>query len=244
MQGGTSLRGSHLPTDSRLEFNRADLVQQDLSERHIDSFIAVASRFTACKFDRLRVDDARFAGGIEVSEYIDCSFDGAILRAPIPGPARFVRCSFREVALREWYCRSTAFLDCVFTGVIRDSYFNGSHPESDGGERIPHEFSGNDFQDAELINVAFRTGVDLSAQLLPNGDGYLVIPMASTAVGLARSTLREWPAIAREDGERFLDALEFESSGGQVDLFLRRADYDDWPIAEKMLRLITEVSTA
>ena len=41
------------------------------------------------------------------------------------------------------------------------------------------EFAGNDFRDANLVDVGFRLGVDLTKQKLPTGDQYFYIDQVS-----------------------------------------------------------------
>ncbi len=56
-----------------------------------------------------------------MSEYIECSFDG--LRFWHGGGfARFVRCSFRNINVRDWFCFGAEFIDCVFTGRFEDAF--------------------------------------------------------------------------------------------------------------------------
>lgn len=64
----------------------------------------------------MRIEDAGFGDGADVSEYVECSFDGSRIQAVAPGRARFVRCSFRDVKLKGWLCWDAEFVDCVFTG--------------------------------------------------------------------------------------------------------------------------------
>ncbi len=76
---------------------------------------AVESRFERCYFAGLRAEFS-FGAGRAVTEYVDCSFDRAMLTSTVPGRATFVRCSFREVRLRKWICQQAEFIDCVFSG--------------------------------------------------------------------------------------------------------------------------------
>jgi hypothetical protein len=110
------------------------------------------------------------------------------------GFTRYVRCTFRNVELRDWTCFETEFIDCVFTGRLRKCIFNGTPLEDDRAwlGREKNEFRGNDFSGAELIDVAFRTGINLDLQRLPSGPDYLYVPDAAAAIERAKRGLAQW----------------------------------------------------
>jgi hypothetical protein len=101
---------------------------------------------------------------------------------------------FKEVDLRDWFCFTVELIDCTFSGRMRGAFFNGTVPEESrsvvGRER--NEFRGNDFSQMELIDVDFRTGIDLFQQRLPSGPEYLYLPDAAEAVQRARAELVHW----------------------------------------------------
>jgi hypothetical protein len=172
----------------------------------------------------MRVDDICFGGGPTDSTYLDCSFDGARLSAGAPGAARFERCSFRNVRFDALFSEKLEFIDCVFSGKIKKGYFNGTVPVDAQAplRRSTNEFRGNDFSAAELIDVGFRTGVDLSAQKLPQGPDYLYVPDASAALAEARKKLGTLSdSTVREQALMVIRLLELESQGGQRQLFVR-----------------------
>ena len=165
----------------------------DYSGRILKQFGAVGCRFEHCRFDKMRIGDFSYGAGRETSQYIECTFD-RLRFGHGGGLARFVRCSFKDVDIRGWCSYKTEFIDCVFTGRLRTSIFYGTVPEEDrpwvGREK--NEFQGNDFSGAELIDVAFRTGIDLERQRLPSGPDYLYIPDAPAAIERAKRGLADW----------------------------------------------------
>jgi hypothetical protein len=110
------------------------------------------------------------------------------------GLSRFVRCSFRNVNIRNWLCFAVELIDCTFSGKLQQAVFNGTPLAQKRAllGRDRNEFHGNDFSAADLIDVGFRTGIDLTRQRLPSGPEYLYLPNAREAVGRARSGIMRW----------------------------------------------------
>lgn len=226
---------------------RKQLRGADFSGRHLLSFSSVGSRFESCRFDNTIIEDAQFGGGRDASEYVDCIFDGLRTNSKIGGFERFVRCSFRDCELREWFCFATEMVDCTFSGRI-GAVFNGTIPDSEYlvchpsvlmrlrgrflrwtlpktdrsiAKRKFNEFHGNDFSAADLVDCAFRTGIDLTQQRLPIGPDYAYLPDAANAFPVAQARVGGWDdASRRSEALSMLKTLEFELSGGQQQLFL------------------------
>jgi hypothetical protein len=201
----------------------------DFSGRKVMGFTSIGSRFEGCRFDKLKIEPFRvtFGAGREMSEYIDCSFDGARFYFTPGGYYRFVRCSFRDVDLRDWFCFAVEVIDCVFSGRLRGGIFNGTLREDEraiiGRER--NEFHGNDFSAMKLIDVAFRTGIDLTQQKLPTGLDYVYIEDAAEAVQRARASVIHWDELGRRRLALVeVKILEEQVAAGQQQLFLRPAD--------------------
>jgi len=213
-----------------IDIERARQVDVDYSGRKLKQFCAVGCRFERCRFDNMRIDSFAFGSGRELSEYIECTFNGIRVYSMFGGFARFIRCSFQDVDIRKWkWGEKTELIDCIFTGRLTECIFNGTVPEQDrpwvGRER--NEFRGNDVSGCDLVDVAFRTGIDLSLQRLPTGPEYLYLPDAAAAIGRAQLAVNEWyDARLREEGLSLLRSMEFESQGGQCQLLLRTDDYE------------------
>lgn len=200
----------------------------DFSGRNLLQFGSVGSRFESCHFDEVQIDDAVFAAGTVPSVYVDCSFDRARIRFGAQIDARFVRCSFRDVELADWFCFTTELVDCTFSGRLRKAFFNGTVPEERRAMvgRDQNEFRGNDFSRMDLIDVAFRTGIDLTLQRLPSGPSYLYLASAEEAVHGARAAILSWEDLeSRRKAMAEIRALESELEGRQRQLLLREDDH-------------------
>jgi hypothetical protein len=78
--------------------------------------------------------------------------------------------------------------DGELTGRMRRSFFNGTVREElvEALGRRSNEFRGNDFSGMDLLDVGFRTGIDLSLQRLPTGEQYVYLPEAERTLERAR----------------------------------------------------------
>ncbi|MGO4703282.1 hypothetical protein [Dyella sp. 2RAB6] len=183
-------------------------------------FVSIGATFKSCDFSKTRIDAAGFgAGGIQ-SRYLDCCFDDAEIYANAPGNARFERCTFRNVKIHVFRGLDAEFIDCLFTGVIKKAFFNG-RPLRDRPvpiDRDRNEFRGNDFSGAKLLDVGFRTGIDLRLQQLPNGDNYIYVEEGKKFVQSLPSL-----ELTEKYGNQF-GAIEKilldEVAGGQQQIFL------------------------
>lgn len=205
-----------------------NLCNEDYSGREYRQFVAVGARFERCRFDKLHIESGCFGAGKEMSEYIDCSFNGARMLMGPGGYARFVRCSFLNVELSDWFCFAVELVDCVFSGRIHKAIFNGT-VRADMREvvhRTSNEFHGNDFSAVKLEDVAFRTGIDLMQQRLPVGVEYLYLPDAESAIQRTRVDVMGWRDLElRRLAMGMIKSLEDELLGGQHQLLLRLDDY-------------------
>jgi uncharacterized protein YjbI with pentapeptide repeats len=187
----------------------------------VATFTAIESTFEACDFRRMTMHRACFGAGTQRSIFSDCVFDGSKIRASAPGIARFERCSFLDTHFLELNCRNVEFVDCVFSGRIDQGYFNGSIAGPDAPEAIQKlSFSGNDFGSSELVDVGFRSGIDLSKQKLPTGNQYF---FSANAGGLLNK-LRELVLDASEEDAKSIGILmkiiDRERGKGQDQVFL------------------------
>ena len=116
----------------------------DFSDVHVERlpFADAGSLFGRCSFHRARIGDF--------------------------GRARMEQCDFSEAHLKGWFSFRADVVECRFAGRLEGVVFAATDAY---GERR-NEFRGNDFRDAELVDFAFRHGIDLDAQLLPDGRDY------------------------------------------------------------------------
>lgn len=160
------------------------------------------------------------AGGVD-STYVNCIFDRSRITASAPGRARFERCSFRNTRFEELNCREVEFIDCTFSGVIRRAIFSGTvSPDAVAATgRDRNEFRGNDFRQATLLDVAFRTGIDLNQQKVPEGEEYIYAPDAEEFLTLLRAAPQ---GVAGADSKKLavlVQMIEREIVRGQRQIF-------------------------
>lgn len=181
------------PND-RISLDHVKLRDADYSGRKLKHFVVIGSSLERCRFESAHIGDFLCGAGRELSEYVDCNFSCLRTSHMRGGFARFIRCSFKDVDIRDWFCFNAEFIDCVFTGRLRKCVFNGAVSEEDRSwvGRDRNDFRGNDFSGATLIDVAFRTGVDLERQRLPCGPDYLYVPNAAAAIVRAKEGLKDW----------------------------------------------------
>jgi hypothetical protein len=224
--------GRRISDGDELVLDHAELAGSDFSSRKLARYGSIGSILRSCQFDGARIKMASFGAGTEMSHYIDCSFDGARITFAPGGYARFVRCSFRNVDLRDWFCFGVEMVDCVFTGHLRKAAFNGTVPEDKQAVigRTRNEWRGNDFSGMDLVDVAFRTGIDLTLQCLPSGGDYLYLPDAAGTIERAKSAvLDSSDDSVRDAAIRLIKILEYALTGGQRQLLLRRSTYKSMP---------------
>jgi hypothetical protein len=118
---------------------------------------------------------------------------------------------------------SVEFVDCVFSGKIQKAVFYGSIAEHQRVAlgRAKNEFRGNDFRECELVDVDFRSGIDLTNQKLPTGSSYVYIPQASETLTRARGAVMRWTDLElRRNALAIIQTFEMTVSGGQAQLFV------------------------
>lgn len=144
------------------------------------------------------------------------------------GYSRFERCSFRDAVITDWICFSLELIDCDFAGArLEQCVFNGEVPRKDARrlKRSRNEFRGNDFSQAELIGVGFRTGIDLNLQKLPHSSDYFYVSDLAKAIRIGRAHLDDFDdADVRESVVIFLDQAEDDLRDGQEQALYRPKD--------------------
>jgi hypothetical protein len=216
-----------IPDDQRVVLDHARLHGENYSGRRLLQFASIGSYLHACNFDQIQIQSASFGSGRETSEFVECTFNGARMDMGPGGFSRFVRCSFHNVTIRNWICLSVEMIDCTFSGRLETAIFNGSVPEDKRTliGRASNKFHGNDFSAMDFRDVGFRTGIDLTKQILPSGEDYLYLPHAASAVAQVKSRIASWnDDEMRRAARAMVQELEYESSGGQQQLLLRASD--------------------
>ncbi len=170
----------------------------------------------------MRIGQATWGGGYRRSTFDSCSFDGSHFRSIAPGNARFINCSFTDVSIPEFYAHDIELIDCTFSGCLEKGFVNGSRDRKRLRffDRRRNTITGNDFSGCELRDFSFRTGVDLSKQVLPKGEAYLYLANPTQAISYARIIVADWgdPELRRLAGI-VLDVWERELKDGQEQIF-------------------------
>jgi hypothetical protein len=191
-----------------VELHRATLTAIDFRRARFDRFSIGSCLFDRCDFRGLRFDRrlAPLFTALPRSVFRDCYFDGADLRRARLGQARFERCTFDDARLDGSRAEAAEFVDCRFAGTLDGVTFSGtpSGPEAPRLDppRRRNEFRGNDFRDAELIDVAFVAGVDMDRQRFPEDDLHVRVDDFRRRLVRARAEVKEWyppqrgPALA------------------------------------------------
>ena len=180
-------------------------------------FVSVGSTFVRCRLGGIRGSETT-GGGKTQSRYLDCNFDGLVLDWRGVGIARFERCSFRGVRIKKLQARAAEFVDCTFSGSLRESQFSRTVEQVVYGEldRKTNDFHGNDFTDCDFWDVEFRNGIDLTRQRLPVGRGYVLLLDSERQLAQCRSRLDD--VFAEDERERarlLLDIWQDTSSRHQ-----------------------------
>lgn len=230
-----------------LTIDQQDLRGVNFSGRDLVQLEVIGSRLVGCRFDNLRVESAVFGSGGLPTELVECSFDGSRIGELWPSKSRFERCTFRNIRLREWMNGFWAELvDCLFTGRIGRAIFWGTPLSRDKDlqdlreawdhhgrslesevyckivDRVRNEFHGNDFAGAELVDFAFRRGIDLTQQRLPTGPDYVYLPDGAAALAHARRMIETWEKPLADEAATLLQIFEEELANGQIQLLLRQ----------------------
>jgi hypothetical protein len=196
-QPDSELKG---PDDGRVvALHHATLTAVDFRRVRFDRFLLDGCLFDRCDFRGLKLD--RRLAPLFVAQprsvFRDCYFDGADMRGARLGPSRFERCTFDDARLDGSDARAAEFIDCRFAGPLDDVTFYGAPSDSEAKRLDPlrrrNEFRGNDFRDAELIDVVFIAGIDMDRQRFPEDDElYVRIDGFRRRVAKARAQIKQW----------------------------------------------------
>jgi len=208
-------------------FESATVRRVDFSGVRFEAFITRDSTFTDCDFSRIKSTVYRsHLSSVPQSTYSDCRFDKADLRNIEPGAARFERCSFRGSKIDGWNATEAEFIDCTFTGRIKQARFWGQPYGvlADHLERTINEFHGNDFSGADLWDVSFVKGIDIDAQRWPAGAEYIRLDRMQERLNQVRREVVHWTDLhARQEALIMLQVLQEDVELNQDALFARRA---------------------
>jgi uncharacterized protein YjbI with pentapeptide repeats len=221
------------PETLRVAFDYVSAARVDFSGLSFDSFSADNCEFADCDFSRVSVEWLPFAGG--GSRFLRCRFAGAQIGDF--DEVALVECDFTNAHLNGWFTWDADVIDCRFAGRLEGVVFTAT--DSDG--RGHNEIRGNDFRDADLVDVDFRNGVDLDAQLLPESEDYLRIRDLPSTLRRTRAEVKRW---ANDERRAAFEALYLISRtfDFQPDVFAKREFFvdcaDDPRIGERVIDVL------
>jgi uncharacterized protein YjbI with pentapeptide repeats len=224
-----------------VDFERAHVVGVDFSGGTFYAMRAVGSLFEECDFRRCRFETGHFYGRQTV--FRRCDFGRADLRRLRPGTARFEECTFDHAKLDGWIARMSEFVECHFAGKIRGVNFSASLNEDDLRDldppRTANEFRGNDFRQAQLMGVDFKSGIDLDQQCLPGGPDQVRLDRIQERVARALALVSMWPQSKERDELRRgleVQAMVYED---RDEAFVHRSDFKG-RVGKRLLELLIE----
>ncbi|HUG06531.1 MAG TPA: pentapeptide repeat-containing protein [Candidatus Limnocylindria bacterium] len=202
------------PDDERVvALHRATLTAVDFRRSRFDRFSLGGCLFDRCEFRGLKLDRrlAPLFVALPRSVFRDCHFDGADLRRARLGQSRFERCTFDDARLDGSHLEAAEFVDCRFAGPLDGVTFHGapSGPEVErlDPQRRRNEFRGNDFRDAELLDVGFVAGVEMGRQRFPEDELYVRVEDFQRRLAKARGEVKRWYERDRAPGLVMLATL-------------------------------------
>ena len=211
-----------------VEFGRVLVRGVSFANMAFDYFEAEGTTFAGCDFSGARLHGT--FGLLRQTRFTDCRFDRARLSLIEPGQARFDGCRFADSDMKRWAAEANEFVGCVFSGLVSEVNFWGRPPADWLDQLRPrrevNEFRGNDFRQAELMNLRFLGGIDLGAQLLPSSSEYIRLDRISERIRRIRPVVESWEDRDRDEGLILLDVYSREGYEDQPELFAHRWDLD------------------
>ena len=198
------------PSDDErvVALHRATLTAVDFRRAQFDKFSPGGCLFDRCDFRGLKLDHrlAPLFVARPRSVFRNSYFDGVDFRRGRLGQSRFERCTFDDARLDGSRMETAEFVDCRFAGRLDGVTFHGI-PSGPDVERLDpprrlNDFSGNDFRDAELVDVTFISGVDMDRQRFPDDELHVRVEGFQRRLSKARADIRNWyereriPALA------------------------------------------------
>jgi hypothetical protein len=187
------------PDDERVvALHRATITAVDFRSAQFDKFTLGGCLFDRCDFRGLKLDRrlAPLFAALPRSVFRDCRFDGAELRRAQLGQSRFERCTFDDARLEDSDIAGAEFIGCRFAGPMERVTFYGApsslHAKRMDPPRRRNEFRGNDFRDADLLDVSFVAGIDMDRQRFPDDELHVRVDGFQRGLSKARSEVKDW----------------------------------------------------
>ena len=184
--------------ESVVALYRATITAVDFRRAQFDKFTLGGCLFDRCDFRGLKLDRrlAPLLAALPRSVFRDCRFDGADLRRAQLGQSRFERCTFDDARLEDSDIAAAEFIGCRFAGPMERLTFYGA-PSSAHAKRMDpprrrNEFRGNDFRDADLLDVSFVGGIDMDRQRFPDDELHVRVEGFQRRLSKARAQVKDW----------------------------------------------------
>jgi hypothetical protein len=207
------------------------------------------SNLLNCDFSGITMPRPTMLGnGGKPSTYVDCLFDESRWDRVLPGRATFIGCSFRNVHISNVTFIDAEFVNCLFSGTLEHVTFSARPREVDAdlGRQV-NAFRGNDFSQAQMIDFAFRGGIDLEQQVLPGLPAYITVRDAGIALVEARGEVQYLSSTAGvSQWQTMLMTLEDEVQTGQKDLFIPRSFLEENlppDLVDRLISILTRSGT-
>lgn len=202
------------PDDERVvALHRATIAAVDFRRARFDRFTIGGCLFDRCDFRGLKLDQrlAPLFTALPRSVFRDCYFDGVDMRRGRLGQSRFERCTFDDARLEGARTEAAEFIDCRFAGRLDGVTFYGAPWGAEAKRLDPprrrNEFRGNDFRDAEMLDVAFVYGIDVDRQRFTLDELHVRVDDFQRRLGRARTEVKEWYERDRRPAQVMLAAL-------------------------------------
>lgn len=229
---------------------RATLTNVDFGRASFDRLSPSGCVFLSCDFRKAKLDRRMLPlfKAKRRNVFRDCRFDGADLRAIDPASSRFEGCTFDGADLDGWTASTAEFVDCHFGGRVAHVRFYGKPWGARVGDLEPsrtvNEFHGNDFRDAELIDVVFLMGIDVAKQRWPDGDEYVRLDRLHQRLTRGRTEILRWKDLeARGEALEMFQSLSFLYVQ-QNEVVARRSDPETTTAPEIQARVWDALSRA
>jgi hypothetical protein len=216
------------PDDERVvALHRTTLTGVDFRRARFDKFSLGGCLFDRCDFRGLALERklAPLFSAAPRSVFRDCHFDDADMRRAALSQSRFERCTFDDARMTGIRAETAEFVDCRFAGPLDGVTFYGapSGPELKRLDppRRRNEFHGNDFRDADLVDVVFVAGIDMDRQRFPDDELHVRVERFQRRLAKAREEIkREWYERERAPALVMLAALA--ERWGEQDVVIAR----------------------
>lgn len=203
-----------------LTIQNQKLVGAVFAEKKIDYFCSINSDFSNCEFKDLLVKNMIFGAGYNQSRYTGCRFENVEFRSVTPGKAMFQDCEFVDINAKYFQCTDIEFINCKFSGKIKKGYINAWWDCDRVGRKV-NRVVDNDFSKVEFADFAFRGGVDLVSQKLPDQDDFYFVEDGKHFLSARLSDLENLPnPLLRESVKKLVDLYMFDVDRGQTQLFV------------------------